>query len=160
MKRCSRCKVKKPLDTFNSDKSKSDGRFRWCRACSSENIKRAAEYRARNRKAICAKSLARYRANKSSIADSVAARRVGISAIEYRRLVADSGGICAICDRRPSAGRSRRLHLDHCHATGVVRGMLCHLCNVGLGHFGENIEVMERAVEYLRAHGEKNARVI
>lgn len=55
-------------------------------------------------------------------------------------------GICAICDRK-----GRPMHLDHCHATGAFRGWLCHTCNLALGHLGDNISGLEKAIAYLRS---------
>ncbi len=43
-----------------------------------------------------------------------------------------------------------RFHLDHCHATGKFRGWLCNQCNMGIGALGDNIQGLERALEYLR----------
>lgn len=44
------------------------------------------------------------------------------------------------------------LHLDHCHATGKIRGMLCRGCNHAIGQFGDNLELMEAADMYLEAY--------
>lgn len=53
-------------------------------------------------------------------------------------------GKCAICEARLS-----KPHLDHCHQTGYVRGVLCPNCNVGIGHFRDNPELLHKAVAYL-----------
>lgn len=57
------------------------------------------------------------------------ARQLGITDDDYARLLAAQGGCCAICGNPP---RTRRLHTDHDHATGRVRGLLCYRCNRGL----------------------------
>jgi hypothetical protein len=58
-------------------------------------------------------------------------------------------GSCAICHRSP---RKRCLVVDHDHATGRVRGLLCTNCNHrGLGAFGDSHEVVQRAADYLAA---------
>jgi hypothetical protein len=54
------------------------------------------------------------------------AAQLGVTDAEYERLLAAQGGGCAICDHPP---RTRRLHVDHDHKTGEVRGLLCHRCN-------------------------------
>lgn len=59
-------------------------------------------------------------------------------------------GGCAICGRDGGVGRHAQLHVDHDHATGAVRGMLCSECNVGLGKFADSVERLEAAVRYLR----------
>ena len=60
----------------------------------------------------------------------------------------DRGEVCAICGDPPSKGR--KLAIDHCHATGVVRGFLCSRCNLGLGYFRDGVESLLNAAAYLR----------
>lgn len=57
-------------------------------------------------------------------------------------------GKCAICGEIPQS--ERRLHVDHCHSTGAVRGLLCHGCNTGIGALQEDAEILSRAIDYLR----------
>ena len=73
----------------------------------------------------------------------------GISAAEQEALLEKQGHVCALCGDPP--GR-RRLSVDHDHATGRVRGMLCGRCNTALGSFKDNPELCERAASYLRHH--------
>jgi hypothetical protein len=57
------------------------------------------------------------------------------------------GGVCAICgEARPEA---RTLHVDHDHATGAIRGLLCFRCNNALGDFREEYELFRRAADSL-----------
>jgi hypothetical protein len=58
--------------------------------------------------------------------------RVGLSALEYFKLRMRSRGRCEICGDSPRGKQQRRLHIDHDHETGEVRGLLCHYCNVQL----------------------------
>ena len=55
-------------------------------------------------------------------------------------------GKCDLC------GAEETMHADHCHATGVIRGFLCRACNVGLGHFKDDPELMRRAAEYIERY--------
>ena len=55
--------------------------------------------------------------------------RVRITLAEYTELLEKQGGGCAICESRP---KTRRLHVDHNHKTGEVRGLLCMRCNRNL----------------------------
>lgn len=57
------------------------------------------------------------------------AKALGVSDEQYERLLAAQGGHCALC---PSTPKSRRLHVDHEHRSGKVRGLLCHRCNRNL----------------------------
>jgi len=63
----------------------------------------------------------------------------------YERMMSEQGGLCAVCQTEPAA------HVDHCHATGVVRGILCANCNKGLGCFRDDTARMQRACRYLQA---------
>lgn len=58
--------------------------------------------------------------------DSYVSRTYGLERGEYARILDAQDGRCAICTRRP---RARRLAVDHDHATGAVRGLLCYTCN-------------------------------
>jgi hypothetical protein len=57
------------------------------------------------------------------------AAQLGVTDAEYERLLAAQGGTCALC---PNLPKTRRLHVDHDHATMRVRGLLCHRCNRAL----------------------------
>jgi hypothetical protein len=57
------------------------------------------------------------------------AAQLGVTDEQYERLLAAQGGHCALC---PSTPKTRRLHVDHDHRTGLVRGLLCHRCNRGI----------------------------
>jgi hypothetical protein len=57
------------------------------------------------------------------------AKALGVSDAEYARLLDAQGGHCALCLNTP---KTRRLHVDHDHATGRVRGLLCYRCNRAL----------------------------
>lgn len=78
-------------------------------------------------------------------------RRFGLTLADYNRMLAEQNGCCAICRNPQADKRTKRYHVDHCHATGRVRGLLCSSCNLGLGKFHDDAERLERAVVYLRA---------
>lgn len=71
----------------------------------------------------------------------------GLQAGEYAQLYAFQGGFCALCRR--ATGASRKLSVDHDHADGQVRGLLCRPCNTLLGHARDRVEFFERAKAYL-----------
>lgn len=56
---------------------------------------------------------------------------------------------CAICGTTDWGGRFKRPHVDHCHETNKVRGILCNTCNVGLGLFKDNPTLLRSAAKYL-----------
>lgn len=73
--------------------------------------------------------------------------RYGITLDEYEAMLAAQGGRCAICGKQ--AGK-RRLSVDHNHATGKVRALLCIGCNVAVGYF--ELPIREAVKKYLEAH--------
>jgi Recombination endonuclease VII len=60
------------------------------------------------------------------------AKQLGVTDAEYERLLAAQGGHCALC---PNVPKTRRLHVDHDHATRRVRGLLCYRCNRALPNY-------------------------
>lgn len=74
-----------------------------------------------------------------------------VTAEQYQRIAEHQGNVCAICGRPNETTRTKRLFVDHNHATGRLRALLCHACNAGLGYFRENYTILERAAAYLSA---------
>ena len=73
----------------------------------------------------------------------------GLTADDYWALHRYQLRACAICQR--ATGATKRLSVDHCHKTGVVRGLLCTTCNAKiLGHLRDSVEALERAIDYLK----------
>ena len=64
---------------------------------------------------------------------------------EYARMYEEQGGRCKICGAKKDV-----LHVDHCHTTGKVRGLLCRHCNVGIGQMRDNVEILRSAITYLQ----------
>lgn len=82
-------------------------------------------------------------------------RRYGLTIDTFATLFNKQGGKCAICDsilkqRNTATDRALNTHVDHCHTTGKVRGILCGGCNIGLGHFKDDPERLLKAANYLR----------
>ncbi len=75
----------------------------------------------------------------------------GITPEQYEAMLFAQGGKCATCDRVhvDSISGKERLHVDHCHDTGKVRGLLCHYCNIAAGMLGDNPETLKRIAAYL-----------
>ena len=72
-------------------------------------------------------------------------RRYGLTPESYAALVEKQGGLCAICLTKPT----RDFDIDHCHQTGVVRGLLCSHCNKAIGMFRDDVERLKSAIQYL-----------
>ncbi len=137
MPACTRCHKRKKIGDFyaytENDKHKTGALHAACKRC--EHDARAI-YRKAN--PITAAATAR----RSKIK-----RLFGITPEQYDDMLSKQGGTCAICQRASPDGR--RLHIDHCHATAKVRGLLCHDCNRGLGMFRDNVALFQRALDYL-----------
>lgn len=75
-------------------------------------------------------------------------KRFGLTIEEFNALADAQGGVCAICGGPPQKNKS--LAVDHCHETGIVRGLLCQKCNRAIGWLGDSLPALERATDYLR----------
>ena len=73
----------------------------------------------------------------------------GLTPEKYEEILLRQNNGCAICEE-PIDSRSRKLHVDHDHETGIVRGILCTMCNPGLGYFRNNSKLLIKAANYLR----------
>lgn len=73
----------------------------------------------------------------------------GLTPERYAAMLAEQGKRCAICGTAEPGGRSGRWHVDHCHESNLVRGLLCSGCNIGLGHFKDDPERLRAAITYL-----------
>lgn len=56
---------------------------------------------------------------------------------------------CRVC------GTAENVKVDHCHKTNIVRGTLCHHCNIGLGHLQDSVDILKKMIHYLKEHEEK-----
>lgn len=78
---------------------------------------------------------------------------------DYQAMLTKQGGHCALCGR-DVGDRKRRLYVDHCHRTGLIRGLLCANCNTGLGMFADDPDRLARAIEYLAQEPGPEARYV
>lgn len=81
---------------------------------------------------------------RAKLAHSTRLRTYGLSQECYDTLLERSGGLCEICQVEEA------VHIDHCHGTGEVRGLLCQQCNHGLGNFQDDVNLLAKAVKYLK----------
>ena len=77
--------------------------------------------------------------------------RRGITKEQYQAVFESQDGLCAICEQPPKDNES--LAMDHNHNTNEFRGLLCKECNRALGLFGDNIDTLINAVNYLKQRG-------
>lgn len=143
MKRCNKCEETKPLSEFFKDKNnKTDGHYSICKLC-----KEAATYlwRDKNRE----KYNADHRTYNKANYHKMRLQRYKLTPEDHARMMSEQKGVCAICGCLPKG--KRPLCVDHCHAKGHVRGLLCYGCNRAL-HVLESVELLEKAKAYLKKH--------
>ena len=78
--------------------------------------------------------------------------KYGITLQEYNEMSTLQNHQCSICGKKMDVDgtQDKRLHVDHCHDTGKVRGLICKCCNVGLGEMKHDPQILLSAVEYLK----------
>jgi hypothetical protein len=85
-------------------------------------------------------------------------KRFGVSPIDYESMAEGQNRKCAICLGPPGSfkdGKERMFCIDHDHATGKIRGLLCNGCNRGIGYFSDSPDNLRRAIAYLERHKEQ-----
>lgn len=123
-----------PPEQFQRGKSQ-------CRPCRNERTKQINRDRYHNDPEFRARSL-------STTRNAAYRRRYGITAADADALFDRQGRVCAICREVPKMPQ-----VDHDHETGVVRGVLCYRCNVGIGFFNDSKHRLVAAGRYLQAGG-------
>jgi hypothetical protein len=102
-----------------------------------------------------------YRAvRREDFRDAERERKFGVTRQQYGDMFLAQGGCCAICRKPETATRNglvKALAVDHCHKTGIVRGLLCVACNTGIGKFGDDRNVLLSAIKYLDRHAGREA---
>lgn len=91
--------------------------------------------------------------NPTKIRTSHLKRHFGITEEEYQELLKKQGGVCAICGSPPT---KKSLYVDHDHGTGVIRGLLCGKCNSGIGLLKDSMNLVEKALNYLKRSQNEN----
>ena len=132
---CPDCSTVKPLTEFVRNASSQSGWSAYCKPCHN----------------------ARGKASKDKVGGSRTyhlRRRYGISADDVDVMFATQDGLCAICRAAPA------VHVDHDHATGAVRALLCFNCNGGLGQFKDDPYLLRMATFYVEHHNERQAYAV
>lgn len=144
-KTCAGCKTLKLPDDFYASASTFDGLQKACKICTAV---RHDTWRRNNLDRIAADARERRAANPARYRDYGRKQNYDLEPGAYDALLAAQGGRCAICKTDKPGGKGA-FHVDHCHGTDVVRGLLCHNCNVGLGHFKDSVSLIQTAVAYI-----------
>ncbi|MFF8276350.1 endonuclease VII domain-containing protein [Streptomyces lateritius] len=178
VQRCSRCGETKPHEAFASNRAMRDGLQCYCRPC-------AAAHHQQRQKAVGKNVRPRVEAphgyqycrrcgetkphvdwdRDKAASDGLSTRCKACRAIEGRaghlkrsygiteaerdEMISSRMGICTICLAAPA------VHVDHCHETGRVRGVVCFNCNPAIGKLGDDPDTLRRAISYLEGHAWK-----
>lgn len=132
-KQCRKCAEIKPLDDFYRNRGTYASR---CKACVKAE---AVERRLTPEGKVTAERSARARRLRT---------KYGLTIGDYDALLATQGGVCAACGRKDPRGQ---LAVDHHHASGVVRGLLCRACNLMLGYARSDASVLRAGAAYLES---------
>lgn len=89
---------------------------------------------------------------KDKVKDAAFRKKYGMSLADRDSMVEDQGNVCLICQE--ILDLQFNTHIDHCHTSGRVRGVLCSKCNQGIGLFRDNPEFMRRAANYVEDHSD------
>jgi len=141
MKTCSRCHVQKPVTEFHKDRGQKDGRESRCKVCIKEKNRL---YLGANKEQRNKYLREWHRRNPGKQHTYHKLCMYGLTGDQFKRLSIAQKHKCAICHKR------KKLCVDHCHKTGVVRMLLCTQCNLALGHLFDDPVLLERAAKLLR----------
>ncbi len=157
VKFCKQCGSTKPLRDFYYNPKGKDGVQSCCKMCLNARSKAWAEENRDRRR----KTNREYKRKLRELYPEREARRqresklpsmYGITGDQYNELLIAQDGLCRICGKQETKirhGRTVALAVDHCHATGRVRGLLCNKCNRAIGWLGDDPALLIRAAEYL-----------
>jgi hypothetical protein len=151
---CTRCGESKPLDSFFVFTRRRPGqrdrieRMSWCKSCKHGRVR---AHRARLADLGIIKPRKFYPGGKR---EARLQRHYGITTAQVEAQIQSQEGRCCICGVSFSTTTPNvSANVDHCHRTGLLRGVLCRQCNLGLGFFRDQIDFLERAVKYLADGG-------
>lgn len=164
MKTCTKCGQTKSLDEFHIDRGIKSQRKPACRLCTN---KTKSKWRISNTDKVRKQRKESYERNRETYLAYFRSsrrrrlwfawklmRKFGITVEQYEHMLESQEFCCAICKKSPSEVSAHfhkhRLHVDHDHKTGLVRGLLCNNCNVALGCLGDSVKRLKRAIQYLR----------
>ncbi|WP_223773679.1 endonuclease VII domain-containing protein [Streptomyces sp. 135] len=181
-KQCAGCGRALSLESFAADRNRRDGLQTRCRQCVAEygaqRYRRRQEAKGKKvherggvpaghkRCRVCGETKPHSEWHRNSTApDGLATRckpckaaegraghlkrQYGMTQAERDEMIAAQKGLCVICLSAPA------IHVDHCHETGKVRGVLCFNCNSGLGKLGDDPDKTRRATAYLEGNSWK-----
>lgn len=133
IKHCPKCNKDKSIIDFYKDKQGKMGLSAYCRVCRSAMNNKWKEVNPEKAKEKQTQRTLKFLYNFT---------------IEGKELLFEKqNGKCAICEK--TLDSASKAHLDHNHKTKEIRGLLCHNCNRGIGYLKDNIDILQKAIQYL-----------
>lgn len=154
---CNKCKQFKLLNDYYKDNTRKCGVQHACKECqnkfkkSSEGQKIVKKYNYSDKNKERRKAINKTEKGKLATKNSNLKKFYGITLNDYNEILFKQGNRCLICDTT-NPGIKGSFHVDHCHKTGKIRGLLCQECNLGLGKFKDNVSFLQSAISYLEKH--------
>ena len=141
---CRSCLQHLPESSFYKEPRTKRGYQVQCKCCQKASASTSYEL---NRDSV----LARHKTNYCPTVerDKKLKRNYGITLQQYQEMLDSQDSKCKICSSADPFHNSGKFVVDHCHDTGKVRGLLCHHCNVLLGHAKDSSLVLKKAIDYL-----------
>lgn len=139
---CLKCNETKELSEYYKHSKGSGGYNTRCKLCVDEASRKWRENNSSRVKELRTRS---YLTNKDKYRDEFLKKTYGVSNEDYKQMFNLQNGKCKICD----SSSDKRLHIDHCHSTLAVRGLLCGNCNTALGLVKDNVETLNKMIAYL-----------
>jgi hypothetical protein len=145
---CNVCQYELPVEDFYTNKRFKDGLRKECKPC---GLKLNREYyqRAEVKEKHNEYQRKRYRDNPDLKKRQHLKYKYGITLEEYKQKIQEQGYKCYICKADKPGGNGTYFYVDHNHATGQVRDLLCHNCNYVIGYAKENKDILLSVIEYL-----------
>ena len=154
-KTCSKCKQILSISDFYNKKQSKDGLSSYCKECSKKYYAEHPPTKSAHRKAL--KKYKQSSKGKLSIRRHKYKKDYGLTVEDFDRMFEEQEGVCAICEKSETwkhrTGVVQRLGIDHRHSDDLVRGLLCHSCNLLISDAKENIEILASAIKYLKKWG-------
>jgi hypothetical protein len=147
VKRCSRCNTDRDKSEFAKRMASKDGLNFWCRSCFKQYRLDNKDHVNRRQKAYRDKNRERVRAWDREKSRRYTLAKYGLTETDYEQIVETQSGKCRICRCVPAD----RLVVDHCHDTGIVRGLLCRTCNSAIGQLSDSPLLLRTAADYLES---------
>jgi hypothetical protein len=159
VKNCKKCKISQPLENFNKSLRHKYGKNIYCKTCVNKNTRLYYAKTVDKRKEYSQKYEKERRDRPKDHNTKKKNSRMfliyGITDVDYKEMLMNQGGVCKVCKGPPNVLGQKRMAIDHNHKTGEVRGLICMICNVMLGHAKDSIQILTSAIEYLKSEPTK-----